>query len=268
MPRPGSCEKPRGRHSARRDGRGAGAPRARPDASRRSFQKEAATAHERAHDGSSRAVAALHSRGRDGFGRGFAGRAGRPAGVAPRHAGRKAAAAKEGSVIAARAPGCPRGSLRSLRSLRPINLVVYRPLGAWARGPRHCMCRRGARSSAGHAACTLTTLRAGRAPALAHRHSRAASSPNGAARHNEVMSPCSPAALAPASPRPRRLPAPARVRHSACRITTAGSRPRADPTPRLGPTSARGNVSAHTSRAVSRRTKSQGEAHRGKANAH
>jgi len=93
-----------------------------------------------ARTGSCRAVAALHQKagpaeeGRDGSWRLRPPGQVRPAGVAHGHAGCiTAALIREGSP-AARVPGFPRGPRRSRWSRRPINLVVYRPLGAWARG--------------------------------------------------------------------------------------------------------------------------------------
>ena len=94
-----------------------------------------------ARTGICRALAALYQKtgpaeeGRDGSWRLRRPGEVRPAGVAPHHAGCITAAPKrKRSPPSARAPGLPRGSRRSRWSRRPINLVVYRPLGAWARG--------------------------------------------------------------------------------------------------------------------------------------
>ena len=102
--------------------------------------------------------------------------AGRPAGVAPRHARCTTAPLKGRPSPAARAPGFPRGPRRSLRSRRPIILVDYPPLRAWARA--HARLQVAAR---GEVAASVTRregrrVASRRAPSRRRRAFRAASS--------------------------------------------------------------------------------------------
>jgi hypothetical protein len=87
--------------------------------------------------------------------------------------------------------GC---SLRSLRSLRPIMPRIIGSRALWPAGRRRWWWRRGVRSAGGHAACTSASSSAGRAPALDHHVSRAASSWAAPARNNKLFHPARPRA--------------------------------------------------------------------------
>lgn len=191
------------------------------------------------HDGSSRAVAALHQAGRTGFpgprwpvavalpGEQVAPRASRPV----TRAARRRQLKKE-LVSASRAPGFPRGSLRSLRSLRPITPGVIGRSALWPAGR--------AAVSAGAGQGPRPVTRPARRPQSGAGRAPASGVATPAPRHHQtallditkLCHPARPLASAAASPRPRWLPAPRRGRHSACSVTSTGGRPRTGPMPR------------------------------------
>ena len=171
--------------------------------------------------------------GRAGCGPGAPG-AGRPAGVAPRHAGRITAALKEWLRPQPACRGSP--AVRSLPSVaRPIRPASYRQPGALARG--HAPLSVAAR---GEVAAQSHAVRIGQvgvtARACAASSSfRAASSSCGALYITELCNPAPGASVFGFVAARLNGPAPVRGRHAARRITRDGQRaarrPHAAPVP-------------------------------------